>query len=90
MTDFAVLLGSFTVGCVVAGAIVGGILGRLVGRLRARSELERTTADLENRRAAHDSGRTHKTRAQAGPPARIVDAMPAHRSHSKTSKKKVR
>lgn len=88
MTTFFIGLGSFFVGCFVAGVVAGGILRRLADRHRTRSVLEATTADLENRRRASDSGRTHKTRPQAGPPARIVDAMPARGTSSKTRKKK--
>lgn len=90
MTDLVVAVGSFFTGCLVAGVVAGGILRRLVDRHRARSVLERTTADLEKRRRATDSGRSTLPRQQAGPAARIVDAMPAHQKGSKTSTKKNR
>ena len=88
MKEVVVALGAYLVGCLTAGAVLGSIFRRWADRIRLRDKLDRTTADLENRRRASDSGRTHKTRPSAGPPARIVDAMPARGTSSKTRKKK--
>lgn len=70
---------SFLVGCLASGVVIGATCHRLLQRLTAARELESTAAELEKRRVATDSGRTHLPRARAGDPAKIMDGMPSRR-----------
>lgn len=78
MTTFLLSFGFFLLGCAATGVAVGALARRWLQRFRQSELLLATQHDLEKRRVAHDLGRNHKTRPQAGPAARIVQAMPAH------------
>lgn len=83
------------VGCYVCGVfttlLIGWrVYGRLVERLNARHGLLTTIRDLENRRVAYDSGRSHLARQDGGRQAAESDGMATkpgslakyHQSHS--------